>query len=925
MKHRFQAVRRLAVVGIAATTALTGLSVLALSSPASAAPATGSAITASSSTIIRPTGTNQAAGNLVVTLQPGSTCTTGDTIVITALDSLGNATVDFTSGGAVAVANVTGTVPPTATTPAAGAGTNSLTSTITCGAGATTYAAGETFTFSGLAYNSTAAAGGAVEVTATYGGTALISTAASNAAVTTGVPSNINVYAASASPAVAAGIATAQTAANESIGLAGDATSWETGDSISLTVADGANVNCTTPIATTLNTVAFGAAPAVNANVTAGQTTAIPTFGTPTLSASGPCAGTTVDNTVTLTFTNSGAIIGSNPLGSHQPVTISLTGITYIVGAGAGLGQVWVGSSYTSGGTTTLIAPSNTAWTSPTSSGPSNAFISSVLVNGNTPPVGLVPGAPNAAISPIAIVEGKGAVIPVGYVCVSLGGGSVFDAASTPTVAASGGGTPVAAVGSLVVGMGSSVLSFQVTTASSTAAATYTLSGLAVDAQGFAGPVYASVSTGIVAGCSGGPVLNGGANRVFSVITSNRIAGENLNGTAAESLFAAYPTNAGCVEPLAPSSLLTGNAPRAVILATDNSYEDALSASYLAGRLGTGVLLTDMNTLSPEAANAIRLEGVTEVYVVGGPLAISANVVAQVQALPAYNCGGTVVQSGLTGPSTVSVVGPIFGQTADDTSQAIAEYLGSSSVGTLSAPGAYGSGTTMYNDTAGNGSAAPSTTNAMRTAIVATDGGFQDAVVGSAPAYNRGFPVLLTPTGSLGSQAQNAIVDLGIQQVIVIGGQLAVSNAVVTSLQGMGVSVIRIAGADYTDTSQLLAQFDQNAVNAQGVANGLGWGDPEGNNQVVVARGDFFADAETVSALAGNGYGPNGYGIPDYQAMPILLTMDPNTIGTPVTTFLNNAGGTYAPFPVFTITVSGGPLAIAPATLAGLMAALAQG
>jgi hypothetical protein len=212
----------------------------------------------------------------------------------------------------------------------------------------------------------------------------------------------------------------------------------------------------------------------------------------------------------------------------------------------------------------------------------------------------------------------------------------------------------------------------------------------------------------------------------------------------------------------------------------------------------------------------------------------------------------------------------------------------------------------------------------MRTAIVATDGGFQDAVVGSAPAYNRGFPVLLTPTGSLGSQAQNAIVDLGIQQVIVIGGQLAVSNAVVTSLQGMGVSVIRIAGTDYTDTSQLLAQFDQNSL--PGLQNdGLGWGNPLGNNQVVVARGDFFADAETVSDLAGNGYGPNGYGIPDYQPMPILLTMDPNTIGTPVTTFLNNAGATNAPFPVFTITVSGGPLAIAPATLTGLMAALAQG
>lgn len=36
---------------------------------------------------------------------------------------------------------------------------------------------------------------------------------------------------------------------------------------------------------------------------------------------------------------------------------------------------------------------------------------------------------------------------------------------------------------------------------------------------------------------------------------------------------------------------------------------------------------------------------------------------------------------------------------------------------------------------------------------------------------------------------------------------MAVSDAVVAQLSALGVSVLRIAGADYTNTAQLLAQL----------------------------------------------------------------------------------------------------------------------
>lgn len=891
--------RRLAGAALGAVTAVSGIAVFGVGA-AGALPAPGSALTAASSTVIRPTGTNQAAGNLVVQMTAGSTCVTGDTINLAATDSASAATVLFTNMPSVAVANVPGTVLPSVLV--SGAGTGTVTATITCGALSPTFAAGETFTFSGIAYSTTAAAVGGVKVVGTYNA-ALLGTV-SNATVSTTVPT-FGVVATAPSLSVGAGVATPQKASNEQIKLGTQDTSWQSGDTISLTVSDGANANCTSAT----GTIGFGAAPAVTASVIPGQTTGTPTFGAVTLASTGPCSGTTVKNTAVLSFTNGGAIIGTNPPSSATPpIAVNVTGITYTVGSGVTLGAVFVDSAYQSGGAVTLPA-FGTPTNNPTPAGPSNATISDVLVTGNTPSVGVIPGAPNAAISPITIAESKStspAILPVGFVCVTLNAG-VFDASSTPTVAASGGG---AVVGTTVVGMGSNTLSFQITTASTAAPATYTLSSLAVDAPPVATLVTVSVMTGATAGCAGGVPQATGA-RVYTVIDTTRYAGTDAAGTAAESLLAAYPPAGGCVTNLNGGGGLLASPSRAVVLATDSSYQDALSASFLAGHLGTGVLLTDPGNLSAATVNVMRVEGITEVYIVGGPLAISANVISQVKALTAYDCGGTTPINSLLGsPATLSVVGPIFGQTADDTSQAIAEYFGSSAIGSGSFPGAYG---TAYNNTTGTSSSAPSTTNAMRTAFLATDGGFQDAASASTVSWNKGFPVLLTPTASLAPQAQQAIVNLGIQQVIVMGGPVAVSNAVVTQLQGMGVSVLRIAGQDYTDTSQLLAQFEQSGLNLSGIVSGLEWGNVHAGNPLVIARGDFYSDAITGSALAG------------VNQQPILLTVDPNTVGTPLTTFLNNAGSNTALFPTDRLEILGGTLAITPTTQQALFAALAAG
>lgn len=112
--------------------------------------------------------------------------------------------------------------------------------------------------------------------------------------------------------------------------------------------------------------------------------------------------------------------------------------------------------------------------------------------------------------------------------------------------------------------------------------------------------------------------------------TFARIAGSTADATAGQELAHQFPAGS------CPGT--TGT--RAVILATDANYPDALSSAYLARSLGTGILLTPTATLSQATKTAIADEGITQVEVVGGPLAVSTAVVDQIEALPAYECGG---------------------------------------------------------------------------------------------------------------------------------------------------------------------------------------------------------------------------------------------------------------------------------------------
>ncbi|MGH8980069.1 MAG: cell wall-binding repeat-containing protein, partial [Acidimicrobiales bacterium] len=334
--------------------------------------------------------------------------------------------------------------------------------------------------------------------------------------------------------------------------------------------------------------------------------------------------------------------------------------------------------------------------------------------------------------------------------------------------------------------------------------------------------------------------------------------------------------------------------------------QDALSSQYLAQHLTTGTLLTPTASLSAVTATTLEEEGIATVYIVGGTFAVSKAVATAIGTLTADQCGG--VNS--TGKIAVQ---RIFGQTAYGTAMKVAEYVGTgaseSFVGAYPTTNATG-GLGRYNDTAARGTPAPA--GSEPTAILASGLEFPDAQAASVISYHTRIPLLLTSGSTLSTTAVTAVEQLGIKQVIVVGGTFAVTPTVEGALIAKtGVSVLRVAGKNYTDTARELARFE-----AGSGTRGLGW---TPGHRVLVARGNGFTDGLAGAVLENShdtATGSSGH------ARPLLLTYDPDVVGTYLTTFLKVTGRTgidQTPNKhVVALTVLGGTLAVPSAEVSAM-------
>jgi putative cell wall-binding protein len=309
-------------------------------------------------------------------------------------------------------------------------------------------------------------------------------------------------------------------------------------------------------------------------------------------------------------------------------------------------------------------------------------------------------------------------------------------------------------------------------------------------------------------------------------VTVNRVAGSDRYQTSAMIAEAKYPSG------------VPGNN---VVLATGLNFPDALAGNYLAGQLGSPILLTPQTTTDPAYSTVTTALGkllpgpIRQVTILGGTSAVGADVASDLQ-------------------SKGYLVTRIGGATRYDTAQMVDTQ----------------SGQTPGKGTSGN-----------PTAILATGQNFPDALAAGPVAWKQKFPIVLTDgtKSTLSPQAQSTLTTDKIQNVMIMGGSAAINPGINTSLAALGIKIDKqFAGADRTDTAAQLASYAQSTYGF-------------GTTSLILASGQSFADALSAGPWGGD-------------PQDIYLTATTDSIGTYTTnaikalsgtlTTINIAGGTAA-------------------------------
>lgn len=231
-----------------------------------------------------------------------------------------------------------------------------------------------------------------------------------------------------------------------------------------------------------------------------------------------------------------------------------------------------------------------------------------------------------------------------------------------------------------------------------------------------------------------------------------------------------------------------------VVIATDYTYQDALTASPLAGYLKAPILLSHYASLPDVTRAEIKRLNAQNVYIVGGTYVITEEVERQINSLG------------------LSKVERIAGLHAEDTAVAIAEYL----------KGAHSS-----------------------TAIVATDYTYQDALSIAPYAYKTVSPIYLTSNigNTLSANTRTSLANGGYSRAVIVGGPYVVKQAVESQIRNTGISnVNRLWGQNAEGTSSRIAEWSVD----QGMSPA----------NVGVATSQDYCDALVGSALCGKNNSP---------------------------------------------------------------------
>lgn len=246
------------------------------------------------------------------------------------------------------------------------------------------------------------------------------------------------------------------------------------------------------------------------------------------------------------------------------------------------------------------------------------------------------------------------------------------------------------------------------------------------------------------------------------------------------------------------------------VLARADVFADGLTGSAVAGVLDAPLLLNPVEALDQRILTELQRLGVTEVTLLGGTAALSAEV------------EGALVDAGFT-------VTRLWGSNRFATAAAIADFV-------------------------------VAVTGAQEEVYLAYGGGFADSVAVAAVAAFLERPILLTETERLPVETEDALTALGDPVTRVVGGTAVVSDEVA------GDS-LRIAGANRYGTSAVATDVSRDAglrINQPYVVTGEAFADAlvagpaaaQAGQVMVMVDGDDLAGSadstnDTIGSLAG--------------------------------------------------------------------------
>ena len=247
-------------------------------------------------------------------------------------------------------------------------------------------------------------------------------------------------------------------------------------------------------------------------------------------------------------------------------------------------------------------------------------------------------------------------------------------------------------------------------------------------------------------------------DRMRGIAASGSAYSSSLNSTMVRHLTGRLAGSDRYASATAVAQRIPVGATSVVFAAGDSTLADASVAGPLAATVAGPLLLTQQGKLPSATVAELNRRGsaVKTAYVVGGTGVVSETVANQLRSR-----GITVTRLG--------------GHDRYETSALVAKAI----------------------------KAKRSTT----TVVVAGGNGLADALGASGPASALKEPILLTQADKLTASTRDAITAIGATQSRIVGGTAVVGSAVQSELSTMGVTPIRLAGANRYESSGAVAAF----------------------------------------------------------------------------------------------------------------------